>query len=462
MTDKKEFPNIGKYEIIEKLGEGGFGMVYRGRDPMLDVARAIKVLKSDVATSPDFVERFRREARMAASLKHPNITTIIEVGEDEGRYFMVMDYLAGGPVSDLMQNGKPLPLAQVVELLAPIAAALDHAHSKGIVHRDIKPSNMLLDEDGKAVLTDFGLVKPLLDDSLTTSGATLGTKKYMAPEQIQGQTPSPAIDIYALGVVAYEMLTGQVPFDGTSFEIQKGHVEIQPPDPCTLNAELPREIADCLIKALAKNPTERYPSAGQFVAALQKILEELTRKAWEKLLDDAQTQMDAFEFDAAIASLEKAHAIRVTAQSEQWLQECQRRKVILNEVQELLQQNQQIHSRLADWAAAEVWLPSKQMLHSFSLNGLQEKSRKIIDHVTFALLVVLLVLVVLIMISVSGRIPVIPGLVERSIVYSYPSSSIKIMQRHIATPGLVTIILLVTSFFSLYVQRYVLRVRKSK
>ena len=181
MTDQKAFSKIGKYEILEEIGSGGFGIVYRGHDPMLDRDVAIKVLRADVATSVDFVERFRKEARLAASLRHPNIATVIEVDEHDGRYFLVMDYFPGGPLSVLLKEGEPLPLAQVVELLLPLAEALDHAHSKGVIHRDVKPSNAILDEDGHPVLTDFGLVKSLTEESDTTTGVVFGSAEYMAP-----------------------------------------------------------------------------------------------------------------------------------------------------------------------------------------------------------------------------------------------------------------------------------------
>lgn len=209
MTEKSILFTIKQYEILEKIGEGGFGVVYRGHDPMLDRDVAIKVLKAEVSTSPDFVERFRREARLGASLRHPNIARIIEVGKHEGYYYLVMDFYSGGPLSNLLKEGKQLPLAKVLNLLKPIAKALDHAHSKQIIHRDVKPSNILLDAEGQPILTDFGLVKSLTEESSTTTGIAIGTVKYMAPEQIQGKKPSSTYDNYALGIITYQMLTGQ-------------------------------------------------------------------------------------------------------------------------------------------------------------------------------------------------------------------------------------------------------------
>jgi|GEM_PF-2219307 serine/threonine protein kinase len=463
MSGKTPLLNIGKYEVLEKIGEGGFGIVYRGRDPMLEREVAIKVLKSDAATSPDFVERFRREARMAASLRHPNIATVIEVGENEGRYYLVMGYLSGGPLSELLQRGKPLSLARAVDLLKPIADALDHAHSKGIIHRDVKPSNILLDEDGQPVLTDFGLVKSLVEDSITSSGVTLGTKKYMAPEQIQGQKPGTAIDIYALGIVAYELFVGQVPFDGTTtFEIQKKHVDEPPPDPCTINPALPRTIANDLLKALEKDPKNRYTSAGQFIQAIEEHVDEFIYEQWEMLLASAHKQIDTLDFDGALTTLNAAKSIRSTLKIDQLLEEAQRRKEILREVQELRQQNQQLHTRLDEFAAAEAWLPSQQMQHKPSVTSVDGKREKLIDHITFGVYLILLALIILIIISIGGNLPIIPGLVERVIVCSYPSSSIKIMQRVVALPGIIIISLFVFSFTVLFVRRYLLHMPKAK
>ena len=463
MSDQTALPNMGKYEVLEKIGEGGFGIVYRGRDPMLERDVAIKVLKSDVATSPDFVARFRREARMAASLRHPNIATVIEVGEHDGRYFMVMDYLSGGPLSEALTPGVPLSLDEAVILLRPIADALDHAHSRGIIHRDVKPSNILLDEDGKPVLTDFGLVKSLVEDSLTSSGITLGTKKYMAPEQIQGEKPSSAIDIYALGIIAYEMLVGQVPFDGTTtFEIQKKHVEDLPPDPCSFNEALPRSIADVLLKALDKDPHQRFASAGQFIEAIETYMKQFIHEQWEVLLASAQKQIEEFDFDTALASLHKAKSIRSTPQTDELLDEAQRRNVILKEAHELQQQNLQILARLDDLMTAESWLSDEPIAQSRLLTRLGRRNTQVIDHLAFGIFGILLVLAVVIVISINGYLPIIPGLVERSIICSYPSSSIKILQRHTSTFGGITLSLFVASFSVLYVQRYIAQWRNAK
>ncbi|MBL7163910.1 MAG: serine/threonine protein kinase [Anaerolineales bacterium] len=367
MTDQKAFSNIGKYEILEKIGEGGFGIVYRGRDPMLEREVAIKVLKSDVATSPDFVERFRREARLAASLRHPNIATVIEVDEREGHYYLVMDYFPGGPLSALLKDGEPLPLVQAVDLLKPLADALDHAHAKGVIHRDVKPSNAILDEDGHPVLTDFGLVKSLAEEGDTTTGVVFGTAEYMSPEQVLGKDPGPATDIYALGVIAFQMLTGQVPFTGTTpFEVQDGHVNQSPPDPGSLNPSLPEEIKGALEQALSKNPEERFNSAGEFILELQQITNHVVQQQVQKMRQQASAFVDELEFDKAENLFLRMRTIQPSPGLEEEIKECVRRKKLWNELQELQAQNSIIEKQITDLSNNEAWIPElEQSLEMF-------------------------------------------------------------------------------------------------
>ena len=310
MSQQKQL-KIGKYELLEKIGEGGFGIVYRGRDPLLNRQVAVKILKGDAASAPDFVERFRREARLAAALRHPNIVNVIEVGENDGRYFLVMDLLPGGTLSHLLTKGNPLPLRRVIGLLEPIADALDYAHKKGMIHRDVKPSNIILNEDGQPVLTDFGLGKSLDEGGGTTTGLALGTAEYMAPEQILGRTAGPATDLYALGVIAYQMLTGQLPFSGsTPFTIQKGHAEQTPPDPRQVNPALGEELAGILFKSLNKITETRYQSGLEFITALKLSAAREEEKYWEGLYREANTLMEQGKFAAALQKwevLQEAH-----------------------------------------------------------------------------------------------------------------------------------------------------------
>ena len=358
MADYTRFGKLGKYELLEKIGEGGFGIVYKARDPLLEREVAIKILRADIASAPDFVERFRREARLAASLRHPNIVSVIEVGEQEGRYYLVMEYLEGQVLSEQLRDGKPLPLHQAVEILRPLAEALDYAHGRGLVHRDVKPSNVILCDGGKRpVLTDFGLVKSTSESGLTTTGVSLGTVEYMAPEQILGQEPGPAADQYALGVVAYQMFTGQVPFPGkTPFEIQSGHVNQQPPDPCKLNPAFPTALSTVLMKALAKNPAERFTNGCEFVTAMGNETKKLSAEQAMILYKEAQEAYYALDFESAIIKLEQAQLIHPLPEISGQLQEYRIRQQVWDEYVKLHAQKKQIEARLADIDRANAWL----------------------------------------------------------------------------------------------------------
>lgn len=263
---------LGKYEILEKLGNGGFGTVFKARDTVLDRPVAVKILHPYLVGQTGFIKRFYREARSAAKLEHPHIVPIYEVGEAEGRHFIVMRYLEGEPLNSLLaEAGDPLSIRESLGILEDVASALDYAHSKGIVHRDVKPSNIFVTSNG-AVLGDFGIVRVLDDASrVTATGQALGTPEYMAPEQIKGEDVDARTDIYALGVVAYEMLTGQVPFTGTTpFAIQEGHVHRAFTPPQTLNPQVPAAVNGVFEQVLAKSREDRYAQTWDFVQALKK------------------------------------------------------------------------------------------------------------------------------------------------------------------------------------------------
>ena len=349
---------LGKYELLDKIGEGGYGIVYKARDPLLEREVAIKVLRADIASAPDFIERFRREARLAASLRHPNIVGVIEVGEQDGRYYLVMEYLDGEVLSARLKAGQPLPLSQAVEILRPLAEALDYAHGRGLVHRDVKPSNIILADGGKRpVLTDFGLVKSMSESGLTTTGVSLGTVEYMAPEQILGQEAGPAADQYALGVVAYQMLTGQVPFGGTTpFAIQKGHAEQAIPDPRAINPLLPDQITGMLRKALAKNASERYENCGEFVNALNSIVLSVGEAQAAQALKAAQQLMEARQFDEALEKLAEVSSIQTDERFSALHRECLRRKDISQKYQTLQSQMKKISGEMDGLLVQEKWL----------------------------------------------------------------------------------------------------------
>jgi len=223
MTNKM----LGKYELLEELGRGGFGTVYHARYTSLEVERAVKILHAVLVASPEFIERFRREAKVSARLDHPNIVPVYEFGEQEGAYYLVMKYLPGGSLKDVLAKAGPLPFVRAVEITRQIAGALEYAYAQPekLIHRDIKPGNILFEADGPAGkggaarLADFGFAKALAGDdssSLSASGGMIGTPPYMAPEIWRHKEFTPATDVYSLACVFYEMITGKVLFKGDS------------------------------------------------------------------------------------------------------------------------------------------------------------------------------------------------------------------------------------------------------
>ena len=269
--------HFGHYQVIKQLGKrGGFGTVYLARDNKLKRDVAIKVLHPHLAANSDMVKRFIREAQSMAKLNHPNIVIVYGVEDDPDEPYIVMECVKGQTLKDLLQDGA-LPVKKVLPILREMAAALDVAHQQGMVHRDVKPANVLIRHDGCVKLTDFGIVKILQseDISLTPAMATVGTSRYMSPEQADFRRQDeigPPSDIYALGVVAYEMLAGHVPFSGPSNAIiQDAHRTEPPPDPRTFNSQISKPIAMVLMKVLAKDPENRYPTATVFVDTLSQV-----------------------------------------------------------------------------------------------------------------------------------------------------------------------------------------------
>ncbi len=263
---------LGKYIILEEIGRGGMGTVYKARDVELDRIVAIKVLSPYLVGEPHLVQRFMREARVAANLDHPNIVSIYDIGGEGGYYYFVMKYLEGRPLKEIIAQRGPLPLDEVVSIVRQLAFALDYAHQQNLVHRDVKPGNVIIGSDGHATLTDFGLAKVVESMKLTASGETMGTLEYMAPEQARGET-SPASDIYSLGVITYEMLTGRLPFQGTNqATLLYQHLHEPPPPPHRWNPAVLPEVEQVVLKAMAKEPAERYATASEMARALEQAV----------------------------------------------------------------------------------------------------------------------------------------------------------------------------------------------
>jgi formylglycine-generating enzyme required for sulfatase activity/predicted Ser/Thr protein kinase len=268
---------LGKYEILEEIGHGGFAVVYKARDPDLDRPVALKVLHPYWTKDPSFVARFHQEARAAANLRHPNIVTVYETGEAEGQLYIAMEYLPGQTLQELLEAEGELSPERAMPILEQIAEALDYAHAQGVIHRDVKPSNVVVEETERGMRTtlmDFGLVKAMVGSSvLTSQGTLLGSPEYMAPEQADPERAaetSPATDRYALGVVAYQMLTGRVPFPGNTPATLNAHLNLDPPDPRIIREDLLPDVAAVLLRMLAKSPADRFASARDFVARLRE------------------------------------------------------------------------------------------------------------------------------------------------------------------------------------------------
>jgi serine/threonine-protein kinase len=244
-------------------------VVYRARQESLDRTVAVKVLSENLAASSEFMERFRREARTAASMRHPNVITVHDFGEDDrGVPYLVLEYIGGPTLADLMDAG--LDDQRIPDLLDQVAAGLDYAHARGVIHRDIKPGNVLMTEDGRAVLADFGLAWLLEGAHLTLTGGVIGTPEYMSPEQAAGNPIDHRCDVYALGVVLYEMLVGDRPFVAeTPIGVLLMHLQDEPPSLLDARPDLPLAVAEVIEKALVKDPKERYGSAGELARAFR-------------------------------------------------------------------------------------------------------------------------------------------------------------------------------------------------
>ena len=244
----------GRYELEKLVGSGGMSNVFRAHDRLLERTVALKILHEQYTRDEDYVERFRHEARAVAQLAHPNIVTVIDRGEQEGRQFIVFEYIDGDNLKELSNRG-PLEVREAIRLTLQVARALAFAHERGLVHRDVKPQNVLLNEDGQAKVTDFGIARSLDVHGMTQTGTVLGTSDYIAPEQARGQKVDPRTDIYSLGVVLYELLSGEVPFSGDNFvAVAMRHVNEPAPSVLDLRPDCPVRLDLAIQRAMSKDP----------------------------------------------------------------------------------------------------------------------------------------------------------------------------------------------------------------
>ena len=266
----------GRYVVIDRAGSGGMAEVYRARDDLLGREVAVKVLSERLSGDRTFVERFRREAQAAANLNHPNVVSLYDFGADNSTYYIVMEYIDGLPLADIISAEGPLMPERAAEIGIDVARALERAHAAGLVHRDIKPSNIMMNSSGQTKVTDFGIARALTgegDQTVTQTGMVIGTAAYLSPEQAQGAQIDQRSDVYSLGCVLYEMLGGRPPFTGdTPLSVAYQHVRDNPEPPSRVNPDVPSALDAIVMKALAKNPDNRYQSATELREDLERFL----------------------------------------------------------------------------------------------------------------------------------------------------------------------------------------------
>jgi serine/threonine-protein kinase len=265
----------GRYHVLSRLGSGGMADVFLAEDQQLGRKVALKLLHRRFAEDPDFVERFRREAQAAAGLQHPNVVGVYDRGSFDDTYYIAMEYLSGRSLKQLVRQEAPLDPIRAIDITVQILKAARFAHRRGVIHRDLKPHNVIIDDSGNAKVTDFGIARAGASD-MTETGSIMGTAQYLSPEQAQGHAVSAGSDLYSIGVVLYELLTGRVPFDAESaVTIALKHVSETPPSPTQLHAGIPPELEQVVMWALNKDPADRPQDADQFIAALEHVKSSL-------------------------------------------------------------------------------------------------------------------------------------------------------------------------------------------
>lgn len=289
-----------RYRIIRMIGEGGMANVYLAHDTILDRNVAVKILRGDLADDEKFVRRFQREAIAASSLSHPNIVEMYDVGEDDGKYFIVMEFIEGRTLKSLIKKRGALTLPEVIDIMMQLTSGIACAHDSYIIHRDIKPQNVMILDDGRVKITDFGIAMALNNNELTQTNSVMGSVHYLPPEQASGSGSTIKSDIYSLGILMYELLTGKVPFKGdNAVEIAIKQMKEQIPSVCEANPDIPQSVENIVLKACAKNPKNRYDNVQEMHNDLETVLNEdrktelrLTYKYPEQDLEETKVMPD--------------------------------------------------------------------------------------------------------------------------------------------------------------------------
>ncbi|WP_427050314.1 Stk1 family PASTA domain-containing Ser/Thr kinase [Paenibacillus sp. TC-CSREp1] len=263
----------GRYEVIERVGGGGMALVYKAQDLLLNRNVAIKVLRQQFVHDEEFIRRFRREAQSAASLSHPNVVSIYDVGQEDDVHYIVMEYVEGKNLNEIIKERAPLQVDEAVHIASQIADALDHAHHNQIIHRDIKPHNILIGRNGRVKVTDFGIARAVTSTTITQTGSVVGSVHYFSPEHAKGIVTGEKSDLYSLGIVLYQMLTGQLPFLGESpISVALKHLQEEFDEPRKFNPLIPQSVENVILKSMRKNPQERYQSAKEMQNDLETCL----------------------------------------------------------------------------------------------------------------------------------------------------------------------------------------------
>ncbi|NMC28264.1 MAG: Stk1 family PASTA domain-containing Ser/Thr kinase, partial [Syntrophomonadaceae bacterium] len=265
----------GRYELLEIIGEGGMSTVYKARDRVLDRIVAVKILRSEFASDKGFVEKFKSEALAVASFSHPNIVNIYDVGQENDVHYIVMEFVDGKTLKEIIREQAPLSVAQAVNIAVGVCDGVHHAHEKGIIHRDIKPHNILITEQGMVKVADFGIARAISTSTITYGKNIVGSVHYFSPEQARGEGINRTTDIYSIGCVLFEMLTGKVPFNADSpITVALRHIHDEPPSPRSINPDIPEELEAIIFKAMAKDPGKRFQSAQEMRNTLLAVGKE--------------------------------------------------------------------------------------------------------------------------------------------------------------------------------------------